>query len=68
AVGRPIYLLLEGDAAANLGAILREEIAVGVEVLAIDGVRSGAFDFVDLGRIRFPSRTVPVTVKSLLFG
>jgi ethanolamine utilization protein EutA len=26
------------------------------------------FDYVDLGRIRLPSQTVPVTVKSLVFN
>jgi ethanolamine utilization protein EutA len=26
------------------------------------------FDYIDLGRIRMPSFTVPVTIKSLLFS
>jgi ethanolamine utilization protein EutA len=26
------------------------------------------FDFVDLGRVRHPSNTVPITIKSLVFG
>jgi ethanolamine utilization protein EutA len=26
------------------------------------------FDYIDLGRIRYPSNTVPVTIKSLVFG
>jgi ethanolamine utilization protein EutA len=68
AEGRPLYLLLEGDVAASLGALLRHELGVTVEVLAIDGVNCGEFDYLDLGRIRLPSRTVPVTVKSLLVG
>jgi len=33
----------------------------------LDGLRFKEFEFVDLGRIRLPSRTVPVTVKSLIF-
>ncbi len=68
AEGRPLYLLLDGDAAASLGAILREEVGTPVEVLVIDGVCLGELDFIDLGRIRLPSRAIPVTVKSLLFG
>jgi ethanolamine utilization protein EutA len=36
--------------------------------LVIDGVTLWGFDFVDLGRIRMPSWTVPVTVKSLVFN
>ena len=36
--------------------------------LVIDGVTLWDFDYVDLGRIRMPSFTVPVTVKSLVFS
>jgi ethanolamine utilization protein EutA len=38
------------------------------EVLVIDGVVLWDFDYIDLGRIRMPSKTVPVTVKSLVFS
>lgn len=38
------------------------------EVLVLDGITLWGFDFVDLGRIRMPSMTVPVTVKSLVFS
>jgi ethanolamine utilization protein EutA len=68
ATAGPLYILLEGDAAANLGAILKEDLAVSSDVLVLDGIKVGDFDYLDLGRIRLPSRTVPVTVKSLLFG
>jgi len=34
----------------------------------IDGVTLWDFDYIDLGRIRMPSLTVPVTVKSLVFS
>jgi len=33
----------------------------------IDGVTLQDFDYVDLGKIRLPSMTVPVTIKSLIF-
>jgi len=65
---RPIYLMLDGDIAQTLGAILREELLVESEILAIDGVVLRDFDYIDLGRIRMPSFTVPVTIKSLLFS
>lgn len=65
---RPLYLMLDADVAQTLGAILREEMAVGSEILVIDGVTLWDFDYVDLGRIRLPSQTVPVTVKSLVFS
>ena len=64
---KPIYLIFDGDVAQTLGALLKEEWQVASEVLVIDGVSLWDFDYVDLGRVRMPSYTVPVTIKSLLF-
>ena len=63
-----IYIMLDGDVAQTLGAILREELDVTSEILVIDGVVLMDFDYIDLGRIRMPSNTVPVTIKSLVFS
>jgi ethanolamine utilization protein EutA len=60
--------MLDGDVAQTLGAILREELDVKSEILCIDGVVLWDFDYIDLGRIRLPSLTVPVTIKSLVFS
>jgi ethanolamine utilization protein EutA len=65
---KPLYIMLDGDVAQTLGAILREELDVQSEILAIDGVVLWDFDYIDLGRIRLPSLTVPVTIKSLVFS
>ena len=65
---RPLFLMLDGDVAQTLGAILREELDVRSEILAIDGIVLWDFDYIDLGRIRLPSMTVPVTIKSLVFS
>jgi ethanolamine utilization protein EutA len=65
---KPLYIMLDGDIAQTLGAILREELLVESEILAIDGVVLRDFDYIDLGRIRMPSYTVPVTIKLLLFS
>jgi ethanolamine utilization protein EutA len=64
----PLFVMLDGDIAQTLGAILREELDVQSEILAIDGVVLWDFDYIDLGRIRLPSMTVPVTIKSLVFS
>jgi ethanolamine utilization protein EutA (predicted chaperonin) len=64
----PLYIMLDGDVAQTLGAILREELRVESELLVIDGVVLWDFDYIDLGRIRMPSYTVPVTIKSLVFN
>ena len=65
---RPLYIILDGDLAQTLGGILREDLEVASEVMVIDGVVLWDFDFIDLGKIRLPSHTVPVTVKSLVFS
>jgi len=66
--GMPLYIMVDGDVAQTLGAILRDEMGVENEILVIDGVILWDFDYIDLGRIRMPSLTVPVTVKSLVFS
>jgi ethanolamine utilization protein EutA len=68
AANRPVFIMLDGDVAQTLGAIMREELGVKSEILVIDGVILEDFDYIDLGRIRLPSQTVPVTIKSLVFS
>ena len=68
AKGHVITIMLDGDVAQTLGAILREELGITNEMLVIDGIILRDFDYIDLGKIRLPSYTVPVTIKSLLFN
>jgi ethanolamine utilization protein EutA len=68
AAKKPLYIMLDGDIAQTLGALLREEMHVVSEVLVIDGVMLMDFDYIDLGKVRIPSYTVPVTIKSLVFS
>jgi ethanolamine utilization protein EutA len=65
---QPLFIMLDGDVAQTLGHILREELHIDSEMLVIDGVVLWDFDYIDLGRIRMPSYTVPVTIKSLVFS
>jgi len=65
--GKPLFVIVDGDVAQTLGGILKEELQVASEVLVLDGIRLWDFDFIDLGRVRMPSFTVPVTIKSLVF-
>jgi ethanolamine utilization protein EutA len=67
-LGRPVYVMLDGDVAMTLGRLLREEFEVAGELLVVDGLNLRDFDYIDIGRLRFPSHTVPVTIKSLVFG
>jgi ethanolamine utilization protein EutA len=67
AEGRPVYLMLDGDVAMTLGRLLRDELGLTNPLLVVDGLNLRDFDYIDIGRVRHPSRTVPVTIKSLLF-
>lgn len=67
AAALPLYIIVDGDIAASLGSLLREDAGVTSELLVLDGIALSPFDFVDLGRIRLPSGTVPVTIKTLVF-
>jgi ethanolamine utilization protein EutA len=67
AAGLPLILLVDGDIGMSLGRIIRNEIAAGANVIAIDGVQLKQFDYVDIGRVIDVSNVVPVIIKSLLF-
>ena len=68
AAGSAVYVLLDGDVAMSLGRLLREELGVRSPLLVVDGLSLRDFDYIDLGRVRHPSGTVPVTIKSLVFS
>jgi ethanolamine utilization protein EutA len=68
AAGKPLFVILDADIAQTLGALLRDELGVASEVLVLDGIALWDFDYIDLGRLRMPSFTVPVTIKSLVFS
>ena len=68
AEGKPLFIILDGDVAQTIGALLKEELNVVSEVLVLDGIALWDFDYIDLGRLRMPSFTVPVTIKSLIFS
>jgi ethanolamine utilization protein EutA len=66
--GLPVYVMLDGDVAMTLGRLLRDELGVANDLLVVDGLSLRDFDYIDIGRVRHPSRTVPVTIKSLVFS
>lgn len=68
AEGRPVYVMLDGDVAMTLGRLLSDELGVDTGLLVVDGLALRDFDYIDIGRVRHPSRTVPVTIKSLVFS
>jgi ethanolamine utilization protein EutA len=63
----PLYLALDLDVAKSLGGILKEELKLDREVIAIDGIEVGDLDYIDIGEPMGITEVIPVTVKSLMF-
>ncbi len=63
----PLLLVLDLDVAKSLGGILKEELGLAQELIAIDGIDVGDLDYIDIGRPVGVSEALPVTVKSLMF-
>ncbi|MDG6933618.1 MAG: ethanolamine ammonia-lyase reactivating factor EutA [Nitrososphaerota archaeon] len=66
--GTPLILISDQDVSQNIGAILKEELGVVSPVVTLDGLELQDFDYVDIGHPLTDSSTLPVTVKSLIFG
>lgn len=63
----PLIIVLDLDVAKSLGGILKEELLLERDVVAIDGIDVGDLDYVDIGPPVGASEALPVTVKSLMF-
>jgi ethanolamine utilization protein EutA len=64
---RPLVVATDGDVAATLGAILRDELHFVGDLITLDGLDLGDLDYIDIGAPVPPSGVVPVVVKSLVF-
>jgi ethanolamine utilization protein EutA len=62
-----LFLMIDGDIAASLGRILREELHLDGSIVSIDGLQLRDLDFVDIGELLDPPGVLPVVIKSLLF-
>jgi len=62
-----LLLMIDGDVAASLGRILRDELHLDGKIVAIDGIQLRDLDFVDVGELLDPPGVLPVVIKSLLF-
>jgi ethanolamine utilization protein EutA len=63
----PLFIVMNLDVAKSLGGILKEELDLEREVIALDGIEVGDLEYLDVGRPVGASEVLPVTVKSLLF-
>ena len=64
---RPLVVASDGDIAATLGAVLRDELDFKGDLVTLDGLELGELDYIDVGVPVAPSGVVPVIVKSLVF-
>jgi len=64
---RPLVVATDGDIAATLGAVLRDELHFKGDLVTLDGIELGDLDYIDVGAPVPPSGVVPVIVKSLVF-
>jgi len=65
---QPLVVVCDNDVGSLLGRILSEDLAPGADVICLDEIELGAFDYIDVGE-PLPNRSaVPVVVKSLVFG
>lgn len=60
-------LILDQDIAMLVGRLIAEELEVTKDVVVLDGVTVHDVHFVDFGRYREETNTVPVVLKSLVF-
>jgi ethanolamine utilization protein EutA len=63
----PLYMTMDADVAKSLGAMLKEELKIEREIVAVDGIDVGDLDYIDIGASIGNTEVVPVTVKSLMF-
>jgi ethanolamine utilization protein EutA len=50
-----------------VGRLIAEELALVENVVVLDGISLKDIHFVDFGRLRVETNTVPVVLKSLVF-
>lgn len=60
-------IILSSDVGGLVGSMLKEEENVVQDVVVVDGIHVGEFNFVDLGQIIDSVDAIPVMVKSLVF-
>ena len=64
----PWVLVFDTDIGGVVGTLLKQELEVKPELVAIDEIELRDFDFIDIGKEIGGRRAVPVVVKSLVFG
>jgi len=62
-----VFLILDIDVAKSLGGILKEELKLEPEIIAVDSIDVGDLDFIDVGGAMGVTEVIPVTIRSFMF-
>jgi len=62
-----VFLVLDIDVAKSLGGILKEELKLEPEIIAVDSIDVGDLDFIDVGGAMGVTEVIPVTIRSFMF-
>ena len=65
--GTITILVFEADIGMGIGRVIQEEIAPGGNLISIDEIRLGDFNFIDIGEPTGARGLIPVIIKSLVF-
>ena len=66
-MGGTVVLVFEADIGMGIGRVIQEEVAPGLNLISIDEVKLGDFNYVDIGEPTGDRGFIPVIVKSLVF-
>ena len=62
-----LFLILDIDVAKSIGGILKEELKLKPEIIAVDSIDVGDLDFIDVGAAMGVTEVIPVTIRSFMF-
>ena len=66
-IGGTVVLVFEADIGMGIGRVIQEEVAPCLNLISIDEVKLGDFNYVDIGEPAGDRGFIPVIVKSLVF-
>jgi ethanolamine utilization protein EutA len=66
-MGGTVVLVFEADIGMGIGRVIQEEVAPCLNLISIDEVKLGDFNYIDIGEPTGKRSFIPVVVKSLIF-
>ena len=61
------FIFIQGDIAASLGHLLKDDLGIKSNFFCIDGISLNDLDFIDVGKLIDPPGVLPIVIKSLIF-